>query len=568
MVTRYVVSPRGGWRSHPDIASALRVAEARRRPAVIEIAPGHYQEALTVRGEVELVAADGPGTVTVGLPRGTVLDAHGSVRVSGLVLTGRDADVVSCHTGTLTLAQTEIRAPGGVAVHARPHTSVTVRDSRVLHGRALFRGAAGLVERCSFTDAADNAVAVIEGAHVLVRDSRIDGSRIHGVRVSDARAELSGCTLTGTEKAAIVADARAGVTVTDCLVTGVHAEGILFIEQSRGTVAGTRVVDAEHGIAVTSGADPVVRGCVFADCRDTGINVTTAGRGRFEKCEVLDARVVSVFSTTGGAPEVHGLRIAGGNVGIAVTDGARGRFTGIRIADLATTALRVWDGSGAVFEDVTADRCPAGLDTRGDGGTTAEVVDAAFRDFGPTAVVAGGQSRITLRRVAAERGPVGFAAAEEGRLFLYDCTASAVSSSGAGVIGQARLVARNLIVTGSDGLGLCGRDSAYLDVAHSEFRDCAVAGAAFEGTCSGTFTDCSISGRGEKAVRHNGRVDLIDLRTSLPVVRQTDEVPEPAPMNVYNYHGPVFNQPVHGSQLAWNNQNVVQQQTPKDGSRP
>ncbi|MCZ0972302.1 hypothetical protein O1L55_14530 [Streptomyces albulus] len=64
-----------------------------------------------VEGEVELVAVDGPGSVVVHRPRGTVLDAAGTVRVSGLVLSGRDADVVNCRAGTLVLERVEVRAP-------------------------------------------------------------------------------------------------------------------------------------------------------------------------------------------------------------------------------------------------------------------------------------------------------------------------------------------------------------------------------------------------------------------------------------------------------------------------
>lgn len=192
MVTRYVVSPHGGRRAHRDISSALAEAARRGRPALIEIEPGHYEETLTVRGEVRLVAVRGPGSVVVARPRGAVLDTFAPVAVQGLVLVGRDADVVGCRAGTLTLDQTEIRAHDGVAVHARPGTSVTLRDSTVLHGRVLIAGAGGLVERCLFTDAADNALAVIDGGRLSVVASRIEGSRIHGVLVSGGRARIEG----------------------------------------------------------------------------------------------------------------------------------------------------------------------------------------------------------------------------------------------------------------------------------------------------------------------------------------------------------------------------------------
>ncbi|MFE2554687.1 right-handed parallel beta-helix repeat-containing protein [Streptomyces sp. NPDC059352] len=574
MVARYVVSPRGGRRAHPDISSALRAAEARGRAALIEIAPGRYEETLTVRGEIRLVAAEGPGSVTVSRSRGAVLDAFGPVSVHGLTLVGRDAgvDAVGCHAGTLTLDRTEVRAHNGVAVHARPGTTVTLRDSVVLYGRAVFTGSAGLVERCRFTDAADNAIAVLEGARVTVRGSRIEGSRIHGLRVCDAHAEVIGCELTGTGQAALAADTRAELAVVECAIGAVHAEGILFIEQSRGSVDRVRVTDALHGIVTRSGAGPVVRGSVFAECRDTGINTQDAGLGTFEHCEVLHARNVAVFSTKGGAPEVRDCRVSGGNVGIAVTDGGRGRFTRVVIEDLAGTALRVYDEGGAAFAHLRVERCAAGLEVRGNGGTTAEVTDTLFRDYGLTAVAAAGQSRVTLRDVTADRGTVGFAVGDEAGLRITDCEVTTVSGGGVGVIAGGRLTARNLTVTGSESLGVYGTGSAYLDVADSTFTDCAVAGASFDEQASGRLADCAVNGTGEVAVRHNGLVDTDTLRTSLPVVRHPEKPgPPPRIVQILNnpvFNGPFINGPVHDAQLAWNNDHVVQQQTERDGDQP
>ena len=567
MVAKYLVSPGGGRRAYANITSALAAVAGRGRAALVEIAPGRYEEALTVRGEVQLAAIGGLGSVVVSRPSGAVLDAFGAVGVHGLVLIGRDADVVGCHAGTLTLEHSEVRAHNGVSVHARPNTSVTLRDSVILYGRTLFSGSGGLVERCRFTDAANNAVAVIEGADVSVRDSWIGGSRIHGVRVSDARAQVTGCELTGTGKAAIMADTRAELSVSGCAINAVHAEAVMFIEQSRGSVDGTRVTDAEHGIGVASGADPVVRGCAFTECRDTGINVQTSGRGRFEDCEVLDAGNVAVFSTKGGAPEVHGCRIARGNVGIAVTDAARGRFTRVDIEDLTGTALRVLDESRAVFEQVRVERCPSGVETRGNGGTTAEVTDADFRGFDMSAVAVLGQSRVTLKGVAAERGVLGFGVGEDAQLLVHDCDVKAVSAGGAIAFGKGKLVARNLTVTGSEAFGLCGKDDAYLDVVNSEFVDCAAAGASFDDSCGGRLVDCSVQGTRGVAVQDNGRVDLVSLRTSLSVVKQVTKPVELPPTIVNNYYGPVFHAAVHGAQLAWNNNNAIQQQTNEDGTR-
>lgn len=560
MVKRYVVASRGGRGTHPDIGSALRAAAARGRAARVEIAPGTYEETLAVRGEIELVTLGEAGSVVVSRPRGTVLDVSGAVLVRGLVLVGRDADagVVDCHAGTLTLDRVEIRAHNGVCAHARPGTSVTLTDSGFRYGRTVFAGSSGHVERCRFTDAADNALAVIENARVTVRDSRIHGSRIHGVRVSDAWAHLAGCEVTGTEKAAVMADTRAELTVEDCTVDGVHGAGLAFIEQSRGLVRGTRVTDAENGILVASGADPTVRACVFTDCRDTGIHVQDMGRGTFEDCEILGAGNVGVLSTRGGAPRVSGCRVTGGNVGVAVTEKARGHFTRVDLRDLTGVALRVWDESKAEFAQVRVERCPFGLEARGNGGTTAELTDAKVLDFDMAAVAAVGQSRVTLRRVSAERGLLGFGAGEEAQLHVHDSEVSAVNTGGALAFGTARLVARNLTVTGAQSYGLCGTGSAYLDVADSRFEDCAATGLRCDGACGGRLVGCAVTGTTGDAVQHNGRLDLVSLSTSLPVKEIAE--PPPPPTIVNNYHGPVFVEAVHSAQLAWNNTNVVQQQ--------
>jgi hypothetical protein len=529
---------------------------------LVEIEPGHYQETLTIRGDVELTAIGSPGSVVVSQSQGSVVDALGTVGIDGLVLVGRDGDTVCCHGGVLTIEHAQIQGHSGVSVHARAGASVTLRDSVIANGRTVFAGSAGLVERCRFTDAADNALAVIESADVSIRDSWISQSRIHGIRVSGARARITGCELIGTGNSAIMADTQAEITVADCRITAAHKTAISFIEQSRGSVDDTRVTDAEHGIAVLSGADPLVRRCVFTGCRDTGINVHSQGLGRFEDCEVVRAGNVAVFSTTGGFPDVRGCRISGGHVGIAVLN-ARGRFSQVEIDNMTGAALRLLDGATAEFSHIQVAGCPAGLDSRGDAGTKGELADVNFRDFSQTAVAVLGQSRVTLRNCSAERGPVGFGVGDEAQLFGYDCRIEDVEVGGVVAYGNAFLTAKHLTVTGSAGFGLAGQDSAYLDVTNSEFTDTTAAGIALGDSCGGRLENCSVTGTQGVGVVDNGRVQLVSLRSSLPVT--TEHTPEPAPQlpspTVNNFYGPVFHAAAEGLQLAWNNATVSQEQT-------
>ncbi|WP_433272234.1 right-handed parallel beta-helix repeat-containing protein [Actinosynnema sp. CS-041913] len=558
MVARYLVSPTAR-RGHRTIAAALHAAAGSRRRVVIEIEPGFYQEALVVRGEVELVGRGAPGSVVISQNRYSALDAYGTVRVVGLTLTGRESDVVTCSGGTLTVENSTIQGHHGVSVHARPGSSVTLRDSAIGHGRTLFAGSTGLVERCRFTDAADNALAVIEGADVHVVDSRFAGSRIHGIRVSGSRARVTGCEVTGTGNSAIAADSGADLTVLGCRITAVHSSGVSFADQSRGLVDDLQVTDAEHGIVVASGSNPVVRRGRFTGCRDTGINVHLQGLGRFEDCEVARAGNVGVFSTTGGAPDVRGCHISDGNVGIAV-DGARGRFSGIVIRDLTSAAMRLLDDATGEFSDVDVERCPTGLEALGGGGTKAELVDVRFRDFSIAAVTVVKQSRITLRRVVAERGFVGCGVGEDARLLMFDCRVTGVEVGGVVAFGTAVLTARGLTVSGGGEMGLCGRDSAYLDVTNGDFADATVAGIGLTDSCSGQLVGCSVTGTEGLGVMHNGLFQL-DVRTSLPIKRAPDTPASDVPTTINNFYGPVFHGPVKDVQLAWDNDSVSQQQS-------
>ncbi|MFF3836518.1 hypothetical protein [Streptomyces sp. NPDC001930] len=86
-----------------------------------------------------------PGSVVVGLPRGTVLDAAGSVRGHGLTPVGREADAVTCHAGASPLDHTEIRAHGDVALHGGAGGSDGSGGSGASGGRRLItRSARGV----------------------------------------------------------------------------------------------------------------------------------------------------------------------------------------------------------------------------------------------------------------------------------------------------------------------------------------------------------------------------------------------------------------------------------------
>lgn len=75
------------------------------------IGPGTYREAVTLRGQVELVSADG-AQVELVWTSGTTLEVFGSVRVTGITIAGpavANMPTVELSEGTLMLDHVELR---------------------------------------------------------------------------------------------------------------------------------------------------------------------------------------------------------------------------------------------------------------------------------------------------------------------------------------------------------------------------------------------------------------------------------------------------------------------------
>jgi hypothetical protein len=554
-------------RAYLTIGAALQAARNLRKPVRIEIEPGRYQESLSFGGDVELVPVDGPATVTIASAQGPVVDGWGQVRLSELVLVGSGDQAVRCSAGTLVVERSQIQGLGGVSMWAAAGTSVTLRECLVGSGRVVFSGAEGVAERCDFTNSSTNAVAVIEGAVVRLQGCRIDHPRFHAVRVTAAQATVVGCAVTGTGSDSIYADKQARLDVKDCRITASQSGGVSYIEQSTGSVEGTMVSESEHGIATQTGGRPVVRDCVFRDCRDTGIIVNSKGLGQFENCEVVRAGNVAVFATTGGSAVLAGCRVVGGHVGIALIDG-RGRFDRCDITGVAAVALRVWQGSTAEFSHIRVVGSLVGLDTSGAGGTKATLLDSDFREIGRIGVSVLEQGRVTLRNSSFRGGLGGLSAGGEAQLLAYDCRVEQTNGGGVIAAGKSVLTAERLTVAQPGLYGLAGQDSAWLDVKDSEFGDTRFIGVTTSGSCGGHLVRCSVTGTRGSSVVHNGRVVLTDLRSELPVTEHAPESPPESAQQIVNYFtGPVFNAAVYNPLLVQDDF-VVPERTPMPDTTP
>ena len=512
-------------RAYRSIGLALHAVASSRRAVRVEIDPGHYVETLTLQGTIELVAADGPGSVAIEPPPHSSIGTAGTVTMTDLVFTNRTNDLLVHSAGSLVLRGCQVWAMGGASVHAMPGTSLMVQNCDIHSGRVVAEGAQATLESSQLADAHNNAIAVIDGGLATVTGCRVTGSRLHGLRVVGGMAHVRDCEFSRTGAAALFSDSQADMRIHGCQFSDVDTTAIQFCEQTRGLVEDTTVTDAMTGIMVGPMSDPAIRRCLLQQCRDAGVNVHDKGRGRFEDIEIKHAGQVAFFAQTDAAPTVRRCRVSGGNVGIAAV-GARGHFAEVECSELSNVAFRALEGATAQCDGLEVDHCDNGLDADGVG-TTLNVSGARMRDIRRLGARITGSARLSLSHATIERaGTAGFECTGTSKSVVSDAHITESGIGGVVVAEQASLTADKLRVTNSATYGLVGKDDA-----HVELTDCELTGnngddLRTEDRCTGRIADCRFTPDREDTVTHSAHVQFKGMPAAT-VPATTPAVDEP-----------------------------------------
>ncbi|MFI9274614.1 right-handed parallel beta-helix repeat-containing protein [Kitasatospora sp. NPDC052896] len=375
--------------AYPTIGAALADAA---EGALITVAAGRYEEALTITKPVTLAAEDGDGPVLLHSAAGStvVLDAE-AVRLSGLQLSGADgeAPVLDVRRGQAALDGCRLSGEAWAAVLAWHDGVLALRDCRVSNTRGagivVTSPGGNLVEQCVIADVASSAFVVAEQGELTIRDcslerprgngicvngrgavvvegGRIDGSGKPAVAVEqDGQARLNGLAITGSSMLDAYLTSHGETVLTDCSFTG-----------SRGT-----------SVHVGGGARPVLRGCAIGPATGGGVQVAEGSRPRLEGCRIAEAQVgllvegdseavcegTSFTGTATAAVSLAGasrlsareteIEIARG-CGIALGEGTTAELVGVRV--LATggdATLTLAGGARAELVSSLLRGCPA-----------------------------------------------------------------------------------------------------------------------------------------------------------------------------------------------------------------
>ncbi|MFJ9964701.1 right-handed parallel beta-helix repeat-containing protein [Streptomyces avermitilis] len=506
---------RTGDSGHRTIAAALR-AHTGPGPLRVMVEPGRYPEPLSLKGEVELCAAQGPGTVVVEpvAAGASVLDVTGSAVVAGLAVVGRGTAAVAV-SGRLLLRDCRLEGRDGAAtLIASAGSEITVQGGELAVGRASLLGARAVLNGTRFQAAAEDALVVSQGAHAEITGCVFADGRGSAVHLSGAgtRARLRTCEFSGFGGHGVLVEQHAEAEVRDCLLRDLSGTALGFRDQGHGTVVGTRVRGADAGAVVAGGADPTLRDCSFHGCRAVGVRVTEEAVCGIEDCtfEHLSNAALSVDQKA--RLRVNGCRIVDARHGVVVEQG-HASLDRIEARALTGSAVRLCQDGTFEAAELRADDCKYGLHASGSG-SSGELTGAELRGMRDCALVLTGSARVVARNLRiAEPVSDGLFARDTSYLTVRQCTVERAARHGAHLLDSAVLVADGLTVTDSGAHGILAENNSQFDIRDSSCTGSDGDGLRTRSDVSGRITDSLITGSRGEAVAGDGSVRLDAVTT-------------------------------------------------------
>jgi Cdc6-like AAA superfamily ATPase len=444
----------------PTLSGAYRTVSqalaAARDGALITLAPGRYEEALTLTRAVTLSAEGRPGSVELHSAVGStvIVDAEGA-QLSGLALSGADQDapVLDVRRGQAAMDGCLLSGTAWTAVVAWQDGMLAMRDCRVTNpqgaGIVVTSGNNSVVERTVVADVGSSGIVVAEQGRLTVRECTLERAQGNGICINghgsglvedttitasdkpgvvveqEGRAELRQVTIAGSAVLDAYLTSIGQVTLTDCSFTGsagqsVHVNGGAAPVLRRCTLAGAarnglqvagesrpRLEDCEIsgtplGVLVEGGSAAVFQQTAIADATGTAVLVTGAAAAEFER--------LSVTGSSGGVRVLGAAHLvlreadltATGGYGVELSEGSSGRFSGLRVSASGAYGIALAGGAHATLDSSTLNGCGALVGS--DGELTLRDIEIAGSDADGIRVLSGGSVTAVGCRVYGAQG--------------------------------------------------------------------------------------------------------------------------------------------------------------------
>ncbi|MEV7189622.1 right-handed parallel beta-helix repeat-containing protein [Kitasatospora sp. NPDC093102] len=493
---------------HRTISEALRHANP---GAVISVAPGTYQEALTLHHNVTIRAEEGRGTVRLTTPQGNaVLGGAEDAKLVGLLLESQDQDcaAVDAAIGALLLDDCEVLGNAWAAVLARGTGVLTMRDCKVENpngaGVVIMSDSGGLIERCTVENIGTSALVIAERGNPTVRQTVLRDTRGNGLCANgQARGVIEDCEITETDKPAVALEARSSTRLVRTRVHTVRSTGVYLgsseqVTLEDCTVAGT----GGHGVVVAAGCDPFLSRTRVSEAAGYAFQIGDGSRGRYEECVVADQQGDGVWIGGGADPSFHQLLIRDtGGAGLVVTESAAGRFEQLRISDTGAHGVSISEGANPLLRKASISGCAGhGVELVGQAQAKLDGCEIALTGLAGLHASEGANPHLTGSSFRDNQGG-GVVAAEGSAVSLRDCDVSGAGTDGVAVLGTGRLTATRSRVRDNAGNGIRLGGSGTSELTGCQLTGNELNGILADGPARAGVNDCTVAENARSGLR-------------------------------------------------------------------
>uniref|UniRef100_A0AAU2K0Z0 AAA family ATPase n=1 Tax=Streptomyces sp. NBC_00049 TaxID=2903617 RepID=A0AAU2K0Z0_9ACTN len=480
------------------ISEALRAA---RTGAVISIAPGRYEESLTLATSLTLTTTEGRGTVELAPRRGSALImACDSAMVNSLVLRGHDDElpVVDVARGQLLLDRCDVYGASWAALFARGAGSLAIRQCRIENpqgaGVVSTSAAESLLEECVIEHLGTSAVVAGEQGRISVRSGRLRDARGNGVLANGrARVLVEECEISAADKPGVAAEEESTVTVSRSTVTD-SVVGV-FMNTSGATVLEDVTVrnTTGHGFVVGAGSAPTLRRCRTDRTAGHGLLVTERSRGVFEDCVFTAARDAAVRVTDFSSPVLTAavVRDAEGT-GVLLDEDCAAEIDRLEVIGSGQGGVLIRSRANPLLRRSTIARSAGhGIEVLADGRGRLE--DCLVEESGGAALHVSGHGNLYVGqgRLRTAKGP-GVQVGALGAVVLRDTEVDDCLGAGIRVEEQGELTAARSRVRGAGEHGVLVAAGARTSLSACEVTGSAADGVRVEGSDPVSVIGCTL----------------------------------------------------------------------------
>ncbi|MGH8792981.1 MAG: AAA family ATPase [Stackebrandtia sp.] len=289
----------------------------------IAVEPGEYSVTdLRLYGAVEIIAAEGPGTVTVQSSGSYTVRVNDAAALRGLTLRNwrSDGETVQIAGGNATLDRCEVSSSSSCAVSAFSGAVLRLRSCKIVDAAIVLTGARGTVDRSRISGGEGCGVAVHEASTLRMRRSEVRDSGEHGIWVSSgSSAVVEECRVAGAGSNGVHAEEQADVTMTATVLSKPRQCGLAVLSGSRATVEGGKVVEAgADGARVSSESTLTARAWRVDGAGECGIAVDGGARAELYDGEIVGAKSFGASVDGGSTVEIVSGRVAECEHGVGV----------------------------------------------------------------------------------------------------------------------------------------------------------------------------------------------------------------------------------------------------------